>query len=798
MKTIHIIQTHHSNELKQLLLSTKTGLLHHEVLPFDIAFEMDYDSHEVLIQAYDIIKSLPLNVLSQSAIDPTNIENYISLIKELKLYGLSPQDLPRTSSLQEDNYLVLNALFDLLPNPNIQSNTTYVAYDHFLSHAQKHFLKKHQILISQLPTDEAKIHYQKTLNIRHEVESVIQDVIQRKLEKVTIVVPGLKDKTPLIESVLQRYGFNLLLEDRSPVWVVKQFMALFAYIKEPNMTHLVTCLEHHVFPIESNKDIIFLIKLFNINDIQEDLTSPHQPIQHIIERSKEDLTDLRSCLLQIPSVTDFKDQVVLTFEILQNNDLNLNFLRNYIEKNIHLYDESTSHLFFYHLKKTAPKKIENEVFHFYDLNDYHLGLQENVYAIDLNSKNFPGLSANTGVLDESYRHEINGYPELQIRTHHALDNKYTFMKRSIKLNLSYAYSNYDGKDSEPSFELFGTQSIIPSAPLTQKTTSFKPSHQLSQNLVKQLLQPNGIFETSITALETYQKDPMTFFIEYALGFKAPSYPEFGPLELGIINHDILEHMHQGRDHHTKAWEMFPKSPRINMIQRRNDENMAITKELIVESEEASSLIPTRFEYEFTNTTLFKNFKIKGKIDRIDEDEHNFIIYDYKSSKTELSSRKIQNGEQLQLLTYAFALEDALKKETEKNLLGVYYFALRGANISQDSYKYLRSKGLEEIELNAYDIWLKSREYKGILFQENNGYFNDDKYHQRLTRKAKTPDEVSLFRSPHNYETTKRVLQQVYERLYRSIMSGTFDPYFVKQNLRPDHIINLQKEMPDAV
>lgn len=793
MKTIHIIQSQHSQDLKQLLLETNNGLLFTEVLPFNIAFSLDQDSAQLLVESYRIIKALQLKVLQDSAQNPTNIESYLQFIQEMKLYGLSVDDLPSSTSLQEDNKLIISSLFSLVKDPIIDPNTTYIAYDHFLSHAQLVFLTKHNIEVKELPSTEATINYQKTLNIRHEFESVIQDIITKKLDDVSIVVPSLQENLPLIESVMNRYGFNVTLQDRSSLSLRKKYITLYNFLSSPTQAGLIQCLNHHVFNLKTNKDLIYLIELFNLNhELPESLDSQHPDITKIITRSLEDYQTLKDLLDSVGEDKGFHVVSIEAYRLLNNGINDLKPLRNFIEQYHYHFDDETQNLYLYQLEKMSSSQLSIEHFNFYDFNDFNLSIQDQVYAVDLSSRNFPAISSHTGVLDESYRAEVKNYPSLQERTSHTLNNKYTFLRRSKNLTLSYAYTNYEGKGLEPSFELFAKAKSIPMGKVVQNINSHKLPYKMSEPLVKDLFMPNGKIKTSVSALETYQKDPLKFFIEHGLRFREPKRPIFGPLELGTINHDTIENFHKGIQEESQLWNTYPHNIRLQMIQDRNHKNLELDFKYIKDAIDASSLKPELFEYEFSDDHRFAHFDIKGKIDRVDIDEESgkFIIYDYKSSSTSLSEKSIQRGEQLQLLTYAYILDEIFKP---KNLhfMGVYYFSLRGTDILSNTFKYTRTKGIEPIEQATMEAWIKSREFKGMLFDFNNGIFTDHQYHQRLSYKSKT-DSVDLHGKPFNKQTTLNVLMEVYQRYYESIKSGTFEPYFVKQNLKPDYFVKLQK------
>lgn len=803
MKTLHIINSNHSLSLKEHLLQDSNALIHTEVLPFDIAFKMDQNSQELLVQAYDIIQTLDLEVLKESALNPTNIESYLRFIKEMHLYGISTNHLPLNTLLQQDNKKIIQHLMSLVKSPVLESGTMYVAYDHYLSHSEKYFLEANHIPIQKHSPVQPHKTYHKTLNIRHEIEAALQDVITKKLTHASFVVPSLKERIPLIESIFKRYGFNLNLSDNTPLINRKKFISLLNLITQPSIDHLINTLENHALGGFLNQDIIYLIQMMDLSmPLPREIHSSNQDIQNIIDGCRADYNLLIDQLDEITFGGSFEERVKNTYQSLSTNQNNLNLLRKFIEENLHLYDDSTSHLFIYQLEKVESLTIENEHFKFYDLNDFSFNNEAHVYALDMSSKNYPALGPNTGVLDDAYRNQVTGYPSLQVRTAHALECKATFIHRSEHLWLSYAYTNYEGKGQEPSFELFGNATSIPIAPVEQILKKERHELILSKAHVHHLLMDQGRINASITALEQYQKDPLLFLIERGFKYRKPEYPSFGPMELGNINHNDIESYLSSKEMNMDAWYHFPKSLRMKMIQYRNKDIMDFSKTLINQSIEISALKPKYFEYSFKNATLFNHFVINGKIDRIDQNEDYFIIYDYKSSETRLVNKSIQNGEQLQLLTYALIYNELRKENNEdlNQLLGVFYFSLRPKNISFSNYKYTRGKGLEKLEKNVMADIIKERSYKGYFFDDITDLFEEEGYHQSIVRSASKKDfgTIKLRGTPYNVQTTQRVLEGVYDRIYRSISQGDFEYYKVRKNLRPTQYFSLTKDYDEQV
>lgn len=790
MHTVHIIQHQHGKPLKKQLLQNHNSLHFTEVLPFNIAFKMDYDAAEIMLETYHIIKALPLKTLSTAALNPSNIESYLALIQDLHLYGIDPSTLPQDTSLQKDNYCVINAIVHLIPKPQVNKDIQYIAYDHFLSHAELSFLKHHNIQINTIESIEPIKTHQKSLNVRHEFESAIQYILKERISNPVFVVPNLADKLPLIESILLRYNMPIKLQDRSPLLVRKKYQALLDYMNQPTQNNLIGLIENHAFSLKASHEMIFLIKHFNLSNVlPTSLKSTQKDVDLIITRNMEDYTDFVDAINMLLQATTLQEQIIAGYQhLLELNQDNLSPLKQFIEAQAHLYDDALRPFMIHQLKKIDAVNLDTDAFTFYDLNDFSIETESNVFAIDMGSKNFPAVSANTGILDESYRKDIPCYPSLEVRTKHQLKQKYTFTKRSNHLNISYSITNYEGKAQEPSFEMFHDAKSITLAPIYQKTSPIQQDFKLNPGYVNELLKVDGKIRSSITALEMYSSDPVNFFIQSALKYREPRYPQMGPLELGNFNHDYLEAKMKNTAIQDDLWSQFPETDlKIKMVQARNEKLMTQNLEFIQESLEASVLHPTYFEYEFEEAELFPQFIIRGKVDRVDIFDDEFMIIDYKSSKNILNVRSIQDGQQLQLLTYGFILE----KHLQKNLLGVYYLALRCGNNAISQYSYAATKGLSSVESEPKHLWLSERRYLGILFQEIHGEFSSSAYHQRL--RTDKLGEVLLHGKPFNKILTHQVIREVYQRLYTSISSGNFNQYEVERNLKAPQYLKLTEE-----
>ncbi len=233
---------------------------------------------------------------------------------------------------------------------------------------------------------------------------------------------------------------------------------------------------------------------------------------------------------------------------------------------------------------------------------------------------------------------------------------------------------------------------------------------------ERLENPPNIQKTSISRLERYFKCPYSYFFTYTLGLKKRDEGEITGLDNGTLLHAVFEN--------------FFKALRSGTVNADNVESLAVkTFDQVVEGDERLSRLavkpdvkrllqklkyegvrtckdlyaislrsqfrPTYLEVEFGSGS-FKpialdvdgnRVELRGKIDRVDICEDNFIIIDYKTFKSvTLTSSELYHGEKLQLYIYASSIMENIGKK----ISGVFYLPVFPSFIKegQQRYKYV--------------------------------------------------------------------------------------------------------------
>ncbi len=795
MHTIYIISSQHHQNIKDELLKESDFLLHTQVLDFDVAFNITQDLTELKLEAFKKLNSLKLELLSSVINHLKTTETMIKMIQDMHLYNIALSDLPLETDLDKEIHLCLSSIYSLVQTPKVDPNTKYIVYDHFLTHAQLSFIKHNNI---ELKTKEIsakqEVYFRNSLNIRHEIEAAVQDILQNDIPCATFVIPQLQSQIPLIESIFSRYSLPLQLEDRSLLILKKQYLAMFNLYLNPNITNFINVLESNALKLKRQEDIIFLYNHLNLSFPLLHLpTSENRDTQRIIENAQESLSvifDFSQDFENLP----FKQASISAYNyLLTNSQYKLKPIKKFLEQNLDLFDETTDHLFVDFISALSSQSKTESQFKFYDLNDFSFLPESRVYAINLTASNFPSISANTGIFEESYLNRIKDYPSLENRTKHSIRNKETFLNQSETLYLSHSISNYEGKAQEVSLAIedfarsHNAQSNVwPLKQIEQKSIHYP---KLSTELAQALFMENSKMLTSVSALQLYMNDPYQFFIERGLKLREPRYPIFDPMLLGNINHAYMENIIKNPkfEYETLIQDSQTHSKITQMIHERNKALMNRNKAIIIDSLSDTRFETIETEYRIDAFPLFNKFKINGFVDRIDSSDNHLMIIDYKSSAHKMSASQFKAGTQLQLLTYALIIS----KVFDKKIFGIFYYGFNETNIAISNYKYSLSKAITQVEDSIEDLYMDSKKHTGWIFDSLNELMSSGNYFSGIKELKKG---LSVSPKPYNWETTIDVLESIYEAIYNNIANGVLNPYEIQL---PDlSEINLKEALED--
>ena len=299
------------------------------------------------------------------------------------------------------------------------------------------------------------------------------------------------------------------------------------------------------------------------------------------------------------------------------------------------------------------------------------------------------------------------------------------------------------------------------------------------NLAKKLFTRQGKIVGSVTEFEMFSQCPFKHFSKYGLKLEPRKEYEFKPIDLGTLLHNVLKKYGEGLKNRSEKWKDQDEQSIFEEVSRIIDEitptilqgkyqlerikRIAMKNvQRLIEFDKISPFDPTLYEEEFS---LEKDcIRIEGKIDRVDfsNDGKYFLVLDYKTGDTDLEDRRIEQGLQLQLLTYVLAIINAF--EDEKNVAGAVYCILRMSNIK--SYDQMP----DEDKL-AENIKAKGKMHGWIL----EGALTKSLMESKMIMKSTQSDKKKTIRSSLEFTKSLEHMEKTLETIGESIISGKIQP-----------------------
>lgn len=261
-------------------------------------------------------------------------------------------------------------------------------------------------------------------------------------------------------------------------------------------------------------------------------------------------------------------------------------------------------------------------------------------------------------------------------------------------------------------------------------------------------------EFSISEIENFYTCPFMHFLNYGLRLKQNESGDLTAIQVGNIIHEFCEKsinaINKGKTEIEVAEKIFDdliddeKYISIKVNVKNKSLILGLKSECkrifdVLKYQIKYSDLPKHFaEYKFSadfGVLFFDNikeksfsFKFKGKVDRIDWDDEDFIIIDYKTGHTDMNFTDIYYGKKLQILSYALAIE----KLTGKKCIGFFYMPLKNA------FRQTNENAFENFKLSG--IYLKSL-LKAVKIDKRIASIFDDKlefdseFDVRINRKS---------------------------------------------------------------
>lgn len=754
------------------------------------------------------------------------LEECYQLLNELSFWGIDSSSLPKQSASQKELFTILQLFKDVvfpkqllrlaceqikkkdLSNVYIIDTYNDIAKNQII----KQFLQQGAKL-SSFPKEEQEIAFYHAVNKRQEIEACAQHILNHSLDAQDIHITLCDASYPkLIEQIFQRYHIPYtLFQQETSSQLPKQFLALLNYVFDPCKEQLLTCLDSELFTggnihalreymqlfevdlfdnfhhLETMEDSGNLMNIYTLKQLQElenkaaeaqaellpFFTQLNQNIQ-ITNKVELIVNELNKHIHTDEDRSIYRKITTILYEIgdVVQTKNDLHFLASFFE-NIQGSKKQPSYqgvLIHNHKQEVLPRK-------------YH-------YVLGATQTNYPAFQTKKGIFDEAYYALIKGYPSMEERYAHYMEQMNQILTHSKYLILSYPVGSYEGKSMEAALEIEQyAQKPSQPYPLHENYAELRLQDTLSADMAKQLFLKNGCLHGSISSFERYVKCPFSYFLRYGLSLKEPFQPGFPDAYAGTLFHYILESLTNayGKEYSEQSskqlrkivdkelahlTQIFPSMELALMnVKERLLISMTQTLEVLQEFETHSQFSPTASELEFHyDLPLQENVTIAlhGFIDRLDTYQDFACILDYKSSIKTLSETDIFAALQLQLLTYAMVVH----QQQQKEIMGAYYISLKNETIPCPAGKLTRKKPVTYNEYVKEDYMLmkqKAQRFNGWTMQKQVDTLDDNATHIVGLRINKE-EEVKAGKL-YNLEAISSYMKQLYEILASRILNG---------------------------
>lgn len=744
---ILIAPTHLHNDIRRRLLTQAEHPAHMTILSL-AAFlqrkqEEVIDPDTVLYQYREQLADFNTRIYRSIYRSRDFIQQCYHLIEIMKLYGITPEELPSEDEAQRERRAIISRLYPIPINQDQENHvlTLWKANDcarvRILANVYSAMdLKRIEYLCAAgaewitLPTQEPAITYYHSVNKRKEIEAAAQLIIERGWHASDVQIIACDPYyPPLIHQVFARYHIPHTLPPQARISLLSvKAQTLLAYAVEPCMKNIIALLEAEAVTVPYAKDWIDYVKLFGKRE-QDAFDHIHRKakpsqligqaeIDRLLERERraqecrqalqEILADLASwtdvrALLQrigelllkqthdrqeIQALADIQQAFQCALPYLHDRD-DLMFLRECLTQ---IHDHEGAHELGGAVISTLQKPPLPE---------------HTVLVFGCTQDHYPAFPLHQGIFDEAYFALLPHYPTLNQR-HHAYQQQCEALLMAYEtLIVAYPLGNYEGKANESSLEM---ETLIQKKPEFYAPREIVRTHQACDHIpasqARDLYLKAGILHGSVSSFERYQQCPFAYFLMYGLAIDEPDDDHFSISRIGTLTHHLLETLVK-RD--GKAYsqatrkeieallgeelravsDVYPRlTPSLSLIKRRLADSLISRLQDLCEREQHSQLTPAACEAEFyweLPQEAGYRLRLHGFIDRIDANDRALCIVDYKSSRKTMSAKRFAAGLQLQLVTYALYA----RQQWHKQVLGAFYYSLKQENIPAPAGKMKR-------------------------------------------------------------------------------------------------------------
>ncbi|MBE6128281.1 MAG: hypothetical protein E7185_03295 [Erysipelotrichaceae bacterium] len=422
-----------------------------------------------------------------------------------------------------------------------------------------------------------------------------------------------------------------------------------------------------------------------------------------------------------------------------------------------------------------------------------LASRQITYVLGCCGRDYPGFKAMNGLFDEDYVRQIPAFPSLAEREE-AWRLQMQWLRESAKETVywSYATNDYEGRQLVPAFELDSLEAGEDLRwPLQTASQSRFRHHLLAEDTARALFtredESGPYVRGSVSSIEAWFNCPYRFFIASGLYVRKEQIPAVDAAHIGTIQHAVMENGMLAAGENYAEWLtdenidalISPYFEALEVIEPHQADLIHLSKQRMLRSlrrsvdflkeyEACTTFRPYRPEHHFDNIPVSGHVRLNGTIDRINTDEANHLleIIDYKSSAKNLTVSKVQEGLQLQMLSYMMT---ALQLMKEYEAGGAYYFSMKEESISAgkdlpaasvERRKFtLRETDFSDEEALFSDLVRDSRKLQGWALTDRTDAIDRDGNH------------VAGLKTVYDMTAVEDCLHVLYDYFYEKLLSG---------------------------
>lgn len=334
-----------------------------------------------------------------------------------------------------------------------------------------------------------------------------------------------------------------------------------------------------------------------------------------------------------------------------------------------------------------------------------------LYFLGLNEGEVPAVMGESGLLLEEDFLQLKTQPlslskQLSL---HEMEIMKAILNPHKHLTFSYAQADMDGKEKMPStlmkrlYELYDLENCIPDLTLHDVylylNSSQLPDYPLNEAIDHYDNKPVLIKEDyrhllgkgmSVSRLETYNKCPFAYFMQYGLKVTKQYDHALAAYDIGHLAHYIMETSIDDEEHmkdHAYTYvkehlqDKYDDNPLNQFFIDHMIDDMAMNLKIV--KEQLGDFTIAAKEYEVTGD--LGEIPVLGMIDRVDTIDDHVRIIDYKSSTKTLDLSFAMQGFNIQMLVYMDLL---IKNKPDLKPGAVLYFAMKRRVITKALSKTL--------------------------------------------------------------------------------------------------------------